>query len=271
MARRRDFDVRGTLALVTGGGGGIGRAICLALADEGARVLAVDIAGDAAEKTAAECSERGSEAHGLVCDVADAAAVQDLATRVHDTWGPLDILVNNAGVGMGGRWADLTLDDWNWIRGINLDGVVHGCMAFGPPMVERGRGHVVNLSSMLGLVPHAKAQAYCTTKAAVLMLSQCLRADWGLSGVGVTAVCPGGVNTSIMANGRTLGDGADEENLTKAFAKARPPEAVARQVLEAIRRNLPVVTVGWEAKAAWWSRRLVPLRLTQLMARVGVN
>ena len=93
--------------------------------------MAVDLHADTAEKTAAACVEIGVEAHGLACDVTDADAVAALAERVHDDFGPLDVLVNNAGVGMSARLTDMTVDDWRWIRGVNLDGVVHGCHAFG--------------------------------------------------------------------------------------------------------------------------------------------
>src|SRR5207248_3376217 len=140
-------DVRGCLALVTGAGSGIGRATALAFADAGARLLAVDIDREAAEKTAAECAERGVESVAYEADVADRVAVAGLADVVHNEHGPLDILVNNAGVGMSARFLAMSLEDWDWIVSINLMGAVHMCHAFGPQMVERGRGHVVNISS----------------------------------------------------------------------------------------------------------------------------
>jgi 2-hydroxycyclohexanecarboxyl-CoA dehydrogenase len=272
MTRRRDFRLQGGLALVTGAGSGIGQAVALALADEGARVLAVDLDGDAAEKTAAACTERGPESHGLTCDVADAGAMTALAARVHDTWGPLDVLVNNAGVGLTGRWADTSIDDWSWIRGVNLDGVVHGCLAFGPAMVERGHGHIVNLSSMLGYTPHGVTGAYGATKAAVLLLSQSLRADWRRHGVGVSAMCPGMVNTAIVSRGRVVGAWAEKKDqAVEAFRKGRSPEVVARAVLRAIRQDRPIVPVGVDAKVAWWMHRVLPVRVTQLIARQGVD
>jgi 2-hydroxycyclohexanecarboxyl-CoA dehydrogenase len=272
MARRRDFRLQGALALVTGAGSGIGRAVCLALADQGARVLAVDVDGESAEKTATTCAEGGPEAHGLACDVADAEAMTALAARVHDTWGPLDVLVNNAGVSLTGRWADTSIDDWTWIRGVNLDGVVHGCLAFGPAMVERGHGHVVNLSSMLGYTPHGVVGAYGATKAAVLMLSQSLRADWSRHGVGVSAVCPGMVDTAIVAQGRTVGAWSEKKDqVVEAFRKGRSPDLVAREVVRAVREDRAVVRVGIDAKVSWWMHRLLPVRVTQLIARQGIG
>src|SRR5438309_6612482 len=135
-------ELRGSLALVTGAGSGIGRATALALADAGGRVLCVDIDAESGEKTAAECAERAGGAATYDVDVADRAAVLALADRVHDEHGPLDVLVNNAGVGISARFLDTTLEDWDWIISVNLLGIVHACHAFGPGMVRRRRGHV---------------------------------------------------------------------------------------------------------------------------------
>jgi 2-hydroxycyclohexanecarboxyl-CoA dehydrogenase len=257
-----------SLALVTGAGGGIGRATSLELARQGARVLAVDIDADAAAKTAVECEAVGPEAHSFVCDVSDAAAVQALADDVHERWGPLQVLVNNAGVGMSGRLADMALDDWRWIRSINLDGVFHCCRAFGPAMVDAGRGHIINLSSGLAYTPRATEPAYVATKAAVLALSQSLRADWRPKGVGVTAICPGVVNTAIVDNTRFLGDQADyQPRITKVFRRSHKPEAVARAVVRSIVDDRIMVAVGWEAKLSWIAHRLMPLSSHQFAAR----
>ena len=265
---RPDFQLDGALALVTGAGSGIGRRVGLTLAGHGVRVLAVDIDGEQAEKAAAACGEWGPEAHGFTCDVSDADAVLALAAQVHDRWGPLDVLVNNAGVGLSGRLGDMSLDDWRWIRGVNLDGVVHGCHAFGPAMVERGHGHVVNMSSGLGYTPRATESAYVTTKAAVLALSQSLRADWAPRGVGVSAICPGVINTPIIDATRFLGEQeARRDRFVAGFRRGHPPELVAREVVRAIRENRTVVPVGWEARVGWWAHRLLPVAAHQFVAR----
>src|SRR2546423_5454158 len=171
------------LVVVTGAGGGIGRATAAAFAARGATVVCADIDGEAAEKTAAVCAEQGGSGRAERCDVTDAAAVAALAERT----GPVDVLVNNAGVGMTGRFADMTVDDWRWIRSVNLDGVVHACAAFGPGMLEGGSGQVVNVSSGLGYTITATEGAYVATKAAVPALSRCLRAHSAGPGVRGTA------------------------------------------------------------------------------------
>lgn len=268
MARHEDFDLQGALALVTGAGSGIGREIALELARKGSRVLAVDQHADTAEKTAVACTEVGPESHAFTCDVTDPDAVRTLAATVHAEHGTLDVLVNNAGVGMSARFTDMTLDDWRWIRSVNLDGVVHCCHVFAPPMLAKGHGHVVNVSSGLAYTMRATESAYVTTKAAVLALSRCLRADWHGTGVGVSAVCPGVINTGIIDAGRFLGAQAEtHERARKTFRRGHPPELVARDVVVAIRRDKAVVPVGWESKLGWWAHRFLPLSAQGRIAR----
>jgi NAD(P)-dependent dehydrogenase (short-subunit alcohol dehydrogenase family) len=261
----------GSLVLITGAGSGIGRATAMGFASERARVLCVDIDGEAAEKTAALCGEAGAEAHPLVCDVADWEAVRRRAVVGGAPHGPLDVLVNNAGVGMTGRLTEMTVDEWRWIRSINLDGVVHGCLAFGPGLLARGSGAVVNVSSGLAYTIRATEPAYVTTKAAVLALSQCLRADWGPRGVAVSAVCPGVIATPIVTSTRYVGARSAAEvraRTERIFRRGHPPELVGRAVVDAVRRDRAVVTVGWEAQLGWWLHRLLPLSLQQAAARV---
>jgi 2-hydroxycyclohexanecarboxyl-CoA dehydrogenase len=275
--KRPPLDLSHAMALVTGAGSGIGRATAQALADAGADVLCTDIDLAAAEKTASACSERSSTrtAHTAYrLDVADREAVDALAATVADRHGPLTVLVNNAGVGMTGHFSDMTADDWSFIRAINLDGVVNGCAAFTPPMLAAGRGQVVNVSSGLAFLPTATESAYCTTKAAVLQLSQCLRADWAARGVGVTAICPGFINTPIARSTRFAGGQEDPKRraqLVKGFSRAHAPEKVAAAIVEGIARNRAVVPVGFESVLGWYAHRLLPIAVQQGFARLGAR
>jgi 2-hydroxycyclohexanecarboxyl-CoA dehydrogenase len=180
--------------------------------------------------------------------------------------------VNNAGVGLTGSFSDMTAEEWISIRSVNLDGVVNCCSAFTPPMLAAGRGQVVNISSGLAFLATANESAYAATKAAVLQLSQCLRADWSGHGVGVTAVCPGFVNTPIVSTARFTGGKEDPRRrgqLIKGFAHARPPEKVGEAIVKAIVTNRALVPVGFESVLGWYAHRLTPIAVQQFAARLS--
>jgi NAD(P)-dependent dehydrogenase (short-subunit alcohol dehydrogenase family) len=269
-SRSRGVPLDGALAVVTGAGSGIGRATALALCQRGARVVALDVDGAAAKATA---TETGGAWHEV--DVADGAAMAELSVVVESEQGPVDVLVNNAGVGMSARFCDMEDGDWEWILGVNLVGVVNGCRAFGTRMVDRGRGHVVNISSGLAFFPRATEPAYCTTKAAVLTLSRALRADWRRAGVGVSVVCPGVVDTPIVNRTRYRGERARPETVARvqrAFARrGHPPAQVAAAVLSAVTADRAVVPVGIEAWIGWLARGLVPVRLGDRLSGLSVG
>jgi NAD(P)-dependent dehydrogenase (short-subunit alcohol dehydrogenase family) len=257
----------GALAVVTGAGSGIGRAAATLLAAEGARVVVVDIDEAAAKETA---NELGAGHHAYAADVSDVAAMTELAATVEREHGVPDILVNNAGIGMSGRFLDTTPADWDAIIGVNLRGIVNGCAAFGPAMVARGTGQVVNVSSGLGYVPTAETPAYSATKAAALSLSRSLRADWAAKGVGVSVICPGFINTPIATNTRYLGASGSKtaELAKKGFARAHPPKIVAKAIVSAVRRNRSVVPVGAESWAVWYAMRFLPTRVLDLVGNL---
>jgi 2-hydroxycyclohexanecarboxyl-CoA dehydrogenase len=271
MAWRR-IDLDGAVALITGAGGGIGAATARAFAARGSLVLAVDIDEVSAKQTAEACQAIGhgvAVAHG--CDVANPEAVADLAAAVHAEHGPLDVLVNNAGVGLTGELLGMTLADWQWVRSVDLDGPVHCLRAFGPAMVERGRGHVVNVSSALALIPRATEPAYVAAKCGLIALSRSVRADWARSGVGVSVVCPGVTNTAIIDHTRFVGRRDDPKVRARTaglFRRGHPPAKVAAAIINAVDRDRPLVLVGWEARAAWALQRAAPVWLQQRLATV---
>ncbi|CAL9487608.1 putative oxidoreductase EphD [Streptomyces sp. enrichment culture] len=256
----------GLLVLVTGAGSGIGRATALAFAEAGARVVAVDRDADAALRTAGEARARGAvDAWAETADVADERAVEKLAERVTAAHGVVDVLVNNAGVGLGGSFLDTTTEDWKRVLDVNLWGVIHGCLHFGRRMAERGQGgHIVNVASAAAFQPSRSLPAYGESKAAVLMLSESLRADLAERGIGVTAVCPGFVTTGIASTARFAGTDAAEERRRRGKAdrlyrlRNYPPEKVAAAVLRAVVRDEAVVPVTPEARAAYALARWLP-------------
>lgn len=263
----------GAVALVTGAGSGIGRATALELARRGATVLCADLNSETAEQTASACASAGGRAAAYELDVADRDAVRTIAEKITAEHGPLDVLVNNAGVGVAGRFLDTTPQDWDWLLGVNLHGVLNCCYAFGPAMVERRRGHVVNISSGLAYFHRPTEAAYVTSKAAVLAFSRTLRADWRRHGVGVSAICPGVVNTPIVRNSRMRGDAAQPEYAARAahlFAtRGHPPQRVAEAIAGAVERNRSVVPVGREAWLGWIAHRLLPTATSDRAAAVS--
>ncbi|MEW2614306.1 SDR family oxidoreductase [Streptomyces sp. NPDC047880] len=256
----------GQLALVTGAGSGIGRATALAFAAAGARVVAVDRNGEAAARTAESCHLRGaSDAWAETVDVSDEQAMEKLADRVTTEYGVVDVLVNNAGIGLSGSFFDTTPEDWKRVLDVNLWGVIHGCRLFGRRMAERGQGgHIVNVASAAAYQPSRALPAYSTSKAAVLMLGECLRAELAGQGIGVTTVCPGIVNTAITSTAHFAGaDVLEEKRLQQRAARLYglrnyPPEKVARAILRAVARNEAVVPVTPEARGARWLSRWAP-------------
>jgi NAD(P)-dependent dehydrogenase (short-subunit alcohol dehydrogenase family) len=266
----------GQLVLVTGAGSGIGRATALAFAEAGARVIAVDRDAEGAARTAEMSRLIGApEAWAETVDVSDEQAMEKLAAKVHAEHGVVDVLVNNAGIGLSGSFFDTTPEDWRRVLDVNLWGVIHGCRLFGRRMAERGQGgHIVNTASAAAYQPSKVLPAYSTSKAAVLMLSECLRAELAGQDIGVTAICPGLVNTDITATATFVGVDAQEERRrqkrsTRVYGlRNYPPEKVADAVLRAVALNKAMVPVTPEAKASYVLSRFLP-RALRALARVG--
>src|SRR5690349_4000768 len=200
----KHFD--GKLVVVTGAGSGIGRATALGFAANGAQVVAADLNLATATAVAALITGRGGVAHARQVDVAVAEDMERFANWVRTEVGVPDVVVNNAGIAMVGPLLAHTEEDWQRIVGVNLLGVARGCRLFGAQMAERGTGgHLVNIASAAAYAPSASLPAYATTKAAVRMLSECLRAELAGAGIGVTAICPGFTSTPIAGAARYVG------------------------------------------------------------------
>src|SRR4051812_26848519 len=203
-------NLAGRIVLVTGAGSGIGRETALLSARRGADLAICDVDDAGLAATEAAARELGRDVIARHVDVSDREAMREFAGAVHAQSGAVDLLVNNAGVGLAAGFLETELTDWDWIVSINILGVVHGCHFFVPKMVERGTGgHVVNLSSMAGYHASPGLVAYSMTKFAVLGLSEALREELQPHGIGVTAICPGIINTPITRSARARGRAAD--------------------------------------------------------------
>jgi NADP-dependent 3-hydroxy acid dehydrogenase YdfG len=253
------------VVVVTGAGSGIGRATALAFAKQGNRVAACDVDQARLDTLAVELGPRALLTRKV--DVADREQMAAFAAAVHEKVPAVDVVVNNAGVSVGGSFLETSLDDWDWIIGINLKGVVHGCHFFAPNMALRKQGHIVNISSILGIYPAPSVTAYVATKFAVLGMSQSLRTELAPHNVGVTAICPGMINTQIVNDGRHNGIVQQRRDKVKAtFAKrGASPELVASAILEAVRTNPAIRTVGRDAAVVHALTRVAP-GITHLIA-----
>jgi NAD(P)-dependent dehydrogenase (short-subunit alcohol dehydrogenase family)/pimeloyl-ACP methyl ester carboxylesterase len=256
-----------TLVSVTGAGSGIGRETALAFAREGAEVVISDIDEATVKETAAQIAARGGIAHAYTLDVADADAVEQFAERVSAEHGVPDVVVNNAGVGQAGLFLDTPREEYDRVLAINFGGVVNCCRSFGRRLVDRGTGgHVVNVSSMAAYSPQQSMNAYSTSKAAVFMFGDCLRAELDQAGVGLTTVCPGVINTNIVHTtrfdvpaGKQANVEARRAQIEKAFAARRyGPDKVARAIVSAVKKNKPVRPVAPEAYFVYGVARLLP-------------
>ena len=243
-------DVAGTVAVVTGGASGIGRAMADVFGAAGMKLVIADVDAARAEEAARALKAAGAEAVAVPTDVSDPAQVDALAQRALDVFGAVHVVCNNAGVAYGGlpTW-ESTVDDWQWIVGVNLMGVVHGVRTFTPILIAQGEGHIVNTASIAGLVTSNGNALYAVTKHAVVALSESLFNELAAceSGVRVSVLCPGFINTELVRSSQRnaparvreghpeLYGGPAARQMEAILANAPPPIAVGEAVLSAIR------------------------------------
>jgi NAD(P)-dependent dehydrogenase (short-subunit alcohol dehydrogenase family) len=241
-------DLNGKTAVVTGAASGIGFALASRFVAEGARVALADVEAGALDDAAAKLRADGGEVLPVVTDVSQADSVLALAARVADEYGPVHVLCNNAGVGAGGLIAELRLEDWQWVLGVNMWGVIHGLHAFLPKMLAHGEaGHIVNTASLAGHVSAPFMAPYGASKFAVVAISESLFHELAMTNaqIGVSVLCPGWVNTNIHASERNrpdslrarsapFGDGDPRADMLKqVLTNGMPPSEVASLVLDA--------------------------------------
>lgn len=253
--------LRDRTALVTGAASGIGYATARALSERGARLLLVDRDAQSLERAA----ESIPGSCPFACDVSDERAMEQLRDGIVAEHGVPDVVINNAGIGVAGPFMDTGFGDWRRIVGVNLMGVVHGCRLFGRAMIDRGEGgQIVNTASAAAFAPTKELAAYSATKAAVLMLSECLRAEMAPHGIGVSAICPGFIATGITRAatyvGRSDADAHDiAERVTRLYERRNfSADRVAREIVETIATDRPVAAVTPEAKMMQALSRLAP-------------
>lgn len=248
--------IRGKTALVTGAASGIGRAIALRLADEGARLYLLDVNPVALSAVITEAKRRGVDALGRHCDVSQPAQVTAAVAHLLDQWGGVDILVNNAGITYYGRTIKMSADHWDRLLAINLHAPIQLVRELLPTLLSRDESHIVNVASICGLVGLGRVVAYSTSKFALVGLSESLRAEFGRQGLGVTALCPGFVDTNLFdaaPRGEDL-----QENKRPPRWLLTTPETIANRAIRAIYRNQGLVVVQPYARLTYLVKRFAP-------------
>ena len=250
-------DLTGKTAVVTGGASGIGFGIARALAGAGMRVAVADVEDTALERARASLEESGGDVLPVLVDVTDRGALATAADQVEDAFGKVHVLCNNAGVLVGGSIDEMAYADWDWVLGVNVRGVINGLQTFLPRIAAHGEGgHIVNTASLAGMSTARGMSVYTASKFAVVGLTEALRADLADSGIGVSALCPGVVDTKIFDSGRNRPDAMRSETDTDVYPLVRhlaeedraarmdrvlstalDPAAVGSIVLQGIREN----------------------------------
>jgi len=250
--------LKGTRAVITGAGSGLGRALCLDLARRGWRILAVDSIAERARETLALVQQAGGSGDAVCCDVSRKEQVAALADRVSRDWGGVDLLVNNAGVSVAGCVGSAPLENWQWVIDIDLWGVIYGCHFFVPLMKKAGTGHIVNVSSNAGIAALPEMGPYNVAKAGVISLSETLRAELAGHGIGVSVVCPTFFTSRLLENLRY--DTEEQYQIAKKLFElaTMDADAVARCVLRAVEKNRLYVLPQIDAKFVWYLKRLLP-------------
>lgn len=241
---------RGKTAVVTGAGSGIGRALALALADAGCRVVITDIVQERIDAVLSELAAKGAEAGGYRVDHSRREEVEALADAFFSEWGHVDILCSNAGVGQGGWYTEMPLEDWEWVLGINLWGAVYMMHYFVPRMIEGGGGSILLTASDAGLVAMPGMTAYNASKFAVVGMGETLRIELSVHNIRVSLLCPGDIDTNIIRDGRVYlydrtGQSAKPEIEKYYRTRGVPPEVVAEAALRGLERDRAVIVVPW--------------------------
>ena len=246
------------IAIVTGGGSGIGRALCEQLAQAEATVIVADIHETGARETAEGICRAGGLARAVRLDVSDAGAVQTLVDETVAEFGQLDFMFNNAGITKLGEARDQSLDNWRLVVNVNLMGVIYGTDAAYKQMVKQGHGHIINTASLAGLVPQPTSVPYTASKHAVVGLSTALRAEGADLGVQVTVICPAFIQAGMLHENSVVGVRL-ADIVTRQNLRFMPtPEQAAQAFLHGIARNREIILYPFYARVLWWGARLFP-------------
>jgi NAD(P)-dependent dehydrogenase (short-subunit alcohol dehydrogenase family) len=260
-----------TVAIVTGGGMGLGEALCEELGRQGATVVVADIDGDAARQVASRLEANGVPARAVLVDVANEAEVAQLIDSAVAEYGRIDYMINNAGIAIGGDSRDLAMRQWQRVLDVDLLGVLYGTVHAYQVMARQGQGHIVNVSSLSGLVPQPGNAPYCTSKHGIVGLSLSLRAEGADLGVKVSVACPGDMKTNIYQNMVVVKMPSEQvaalSRRTHYLLPQMTAPAAARAILRGVENNRPLIVFPGAAQLIWHLYR----RLPGLFFRINVH
>ncbi|MEL6543284.1 MAG: SDR family NAD(P)-dependent oxidoreductase [Myxococcota bacterium] len=264
MGRRRFTLAEGHRVLVTGGASGLGRAFARAAAQRGARLVLADI--QSTEEACTELTASGAEVYGVHCDVSDPSSVDSMMRRAVEHLGGLDLVFNNAGVAAAGALEKAPLEDWEWLRRIDLDGVLYVAKA-SVPHLRASKGWMVNTASLAAIAQAPHMIYYNVCKAGVVALSETLYAELAEDGVGVSALCPGFFKTNLTSTFRVTHPG-QRKFVEKVMAKSPlSAESVVELTLKSISRGKLYIIPAGDARRTWYLTRLAPQFARDMVAR----
>ncbi|HTY32612.1 SDR family oxidoreductase [Mycobacterium sp.] len=250
------------VAIVTGGGMGLGEALCEELGRRGSTVVVADIDGDAARRVAERLVQAGAPAVAAPVDVASEIEMAQLIGNTLSEYGRIDYMINNAGIAIGGDSRDLSMQQWRRVLDVDLLGVVHGTVHAYQVMARQGHGHIINISSLSGLVPQPGNVPYCTSKHGIVGLSLSLRAEGADLGVKVSAACPGDMKTKIYDNMVVVNMPREQvaalSRRTHYLMPQMSAHAAARAILRGADRNRPLIVFPAAVQVIWQLYRRFP-------------
>lgn len=253
-------------AVITGAGSGIGRSFALELAKRGGVVVCADINLESAQETVELLKQQGAQGFAVCCDVGNADEVKALAEQAETLMQhPTTLVINNAGVGLGGKFDELSLEDWQWCMHVNLWGVIHGCHYFVPKFKQLGYGAIINVASAASYTAAPEMTAYNVTKAGVRALSETLFSELGKFNIKVNVLCPTLVPTNIIKNGRIPGRYsklADHALMNYAMTTS---DSVAKLTLDRLDKNQLYTIPQIDAKLFWLMKRVSPSLYTKFL------
>ncbi len=258
--------LKNRIAVVTGAAGGIGRAVSIELARNGCMLAISDINEKGLAETAETIRSLGVRVCSHIVNVAEKERMHKYAEEVATEYGVVHILVNNAGVSIGGTFEEQTIEDWEWLMGINFWGVVYGCKFFLPYLKKAGEAHIVNMSSMFGLMGAPLQSSYSTSKFAIRGLSEALWVELKQLNIGVTTVFPCGVRTDIAKSMRYKNQEMIPYSLDMIGSSPITPETAAQHIVKAILKNKMRLLIGQTTFSIDFYKRLSP-ELPQILAQ----